>query len=319
MQAPTAKKPARYTVHSSDVLSDNRVNISEEGSEQVIWYKERFLADEEIIEHIMDNATSTLLWTVHKPLRGWYLRLRAPSFPPTSFIALLPVPSSSPYHTPAALIFSCRTNAPVSLPSEPTTSKSSLDSEATLSEQPAASPSHTYPPPASPPSVSISPPSPSSIHSKLDAPPTPRVRSRSQVTQFILTPHSHPVIPKAAEGGVLTRAFRAIKNNTPAHSNSFTLSPLPPMAPAAVPVPPTAAKPHHPHLHHTDLPPAPTPLLTFHDTTPVYAVASASGVLEFDAEDLAELGIDVTFWIAVALTYLEFLGDRESYLAAVTD
>lgn len=57
---------------SSDVLADMRVNISEEGSDRVIWYKasiciigyqadinlagcvkERFLADDEIIEHFV--------------------------------------------------------------------------------------------------------------------------------------------------------------------------------------------------------------------------------------------------------------------------
>ena len=30
-----------------------RVNISEEHSEQVVWYKERFLSDDEIVEHVV--------------------------------------------------------------------------------------------------------------------------------------------------------------------------------------------------------------------------------------------------------------------------
>ena len=61
-----------HTCHSSDVLADMRVNITEEGSERVIWYKasspssvhkadinsagcvkERFLADDEIVEHFV--------------------------------------------------------------------------------------------------------------------------------------------------------------------------------------------------------------------------------------------------------------------------
>jgi len=57
MQPPVSTPPAprtvRYAVRSSDVLSDNRVNVAEEMSERIIWYKERFLADNEIVEHVI--------------------------------------------------------------------------------------------------------------------------------------------------------------------------------------------------------------------------------------------------------------------------
>ena len=64
---------------SSDVLSENRVNVSEEKSERVIWYKvgiirpayrmlnwpshcqERFLTDDEIVEHIVVRSDSTAI------------------------------------------------------------------------------------------------------------------------------------------------------------------------------------------------------------------------------------------------------------------
>ncbi|KAI0061294.1 hypothetical protein BV25DRAFT_774325 [Artomyces pyxidatus] len=319
MQAatPTSSKLVRYTVHTSDVLSDNRVNISEEGSERVIWYKERFLADEEIIEHIVDNATSTVLWTVHKPLRGWYIRLRSPSFPPTTFISLVPVPQSSLYHTPAAMSFSCRTTSPPAA-----SAKSSLDSEVTLSDQTASrSPPHTYPPAATPPAVLVSPPSPSSVHAKLDQlAKAPRPKPRSQISQFLLTPHAQPAVPHSPEGGLFTRALRALKNNAPAHSNSFTLSPLPPTPPTAESTPnPPAAHHHHVHPHLPSLPTPPTPLLIFHDTTPVFTVASTSGVVEIDLEEIGKLGVDLAFWIAMGLAYGEFLADREGYLAAAAD
>jgi len=63
----------------------------------------------------------------------------------------------------------------------------------------------------------------------------------------------------------------------------------------------------------------PAPLLTFHDRTPLLTLASVTGVLEINRAEERILGIDTSFWIAVALAYWEFLEDRESYLAAVSD
>ena len=55
----------------------------------------------------------------------------------------------------------------------------------------------------------------------------------------------------------------------------------------------------------------PAPLLTFEDTTPVFSVSSSTGVFEIRLDDIGKLGVDLGFWIAVALAYCEFLGDRE--------
>lgn len=49
----------------------------------------------------------------------------------------------------------------------------------------------------------------------------------------------------------------------------------------------------------------------FHDQTPVLTVRSLSGLLEIEKAEEEYLGVDTSFWIAVALTYLEFLEDRE--------
>jgi hypothetical protein len=54
-----------------------------------------------------------------------------------------------------------------------------------------------------------------------------------------------------------------------------------------------------------------TPLLVFHDQTPVLTVRSLTGLIEIDKAEESYLGIDTSFWIAVALTYLEFLEERE--------
>ncbi|TRM58297.1 hypothetical protein BD626DRAFT_186768 [Schizophyllum amplum] len=103
---------SRFTVQSSDVLQNFRVNVCPEQSDKVIWYKERYLTDDEIVENLVYNHTNTICWTVHRPKRGWYIRIRAPSFPPNVFIPLVPVPARSPYHADGAISFKSRTNVP---------------------------------------------------------------------------------------------------------------------------------------------------------------------------------------------------------------
>ncbi|KAG0698958.1 hypothetical protein DFH29DRAFT_938761 [Suillus ampliporus] len=300
---------ARYVVQSSDVISDLRINVLEEGHDKVIWYKERFLGDDEIIEHVVHNQTSTICWTIHKPKRGWYIRLRAPSFPLGVSISLLPVPRSSPSYTDAALSFSCRTNA---APTAISQHRMSADSISTV---------HSYPPtpPAAP--IMITPPTPQSISARLEEIPTSPIAaqkraSRPQATtisQFLLAPHSTPHIPGPQPGeqtSFMTRALSMFKSSRPSHAASFTLIPFNQPSPQ----PPGAG-----HRLSQIIPVTPTPLLTFHDRTPVLTAASVTGLLEIDRAEERILGVDTSFWIAVALAYWEFLEDRESYLAAVSD
>ncbi|KAI0702668.1 hypothetical protein C8Q76DRAFT_229982 [Earliella scabrosa] len=319
----------RYIVHSSDVLEDMRINVSEEGSSKVVWYKERFLTDDEILEHIVDNATSTTLWTVHRPKRGWYIRLRTPSFPPGVFIPLLPLPQTSPYHADAALSFACRTNLPptgsASDGRRPPLTKHSTDSEVTLTEG-STREQHSYPPtPPTGPVVVVHPPSPGSVHAKLNSvsmSPPRALRRLSQpllqsaITHFILTPHSRPHIPEATQPvSIFTRLMAVIKNNAPSHSYSFTLSPIP-----GSPTPPTDSPGTTGQAGQAGANPlTPTPLLTFHDQTPVWTARCSSGLIEMDEQQCRVLGVEPAFYVAVALTYLEFLEDRESYLAAASD
>ncbi|KAI0668968.1 hypothetical protein C8Q78DRAFT_978716 [Trametes maxima] len=332
---------ARYVVQSSDVLEDMRINVCPEGSEKVLWYKasrrdqERFLSDDEILEHIVDNETSTLLWTIHRPKRGWYIRVRSPSFPPGVFISLLPLPQTSPYHAEAALAFACRTNLPARTPSSDVRpsalTKHSTDSEVTLTNGSRDS-VHSYPPtPPQGPAVVISPPSPRSVHAKLDSvslsPPLGHGQKRrrpgtvqSAVTNFILTPHSHAHVPQPTQPvSLLTRLMSVIKNKAPSHSYSFTLSPLPGAptpapGPLSPPLPPAEAGPGV-----GANPLTPNPLLTFHDRTPVWTAHCNSGLIELDERQVRVLGVEPSFYVAVALTYLEFLQERESYLVAAYD
>ncbi|KAF7975962.1 hypothetical protein HWV62_8094 [Athelia sp. TMB] len=301
------------------------------------------------------NPTSTICWTIHRPKRGWYIRIRAPSFPPGVYIPLLPVPKVSPYHAEAAISFACRTNISRTLNHDSgqsiTSPKPSTDSDSTLV--------HSYPPSPPTPSVVLQPPSPTSIDAKLQevdissvpvstdpvpsapassAPiPSKRVSQpprppnpASRVTQFILTPHSTAHIPQPESPSLFTRALSALKNSKPSHSSSFTLSPM-----ASTSATPPAQQ--HSLADAVHLPPRPKPLLTFHDHTPILTVRSVTGLLEIEEQDARLLGVETSFWVAVALTYLEFLEEREasakscllalranswllqSYLAAIAD
>lgn len=276
--------------------------------------QERFLSDDEIIENIVDNHTSTICWTIHRPKRGWYIRIRAPSFAPGVFIPLMPVPKVSPNYTDAAISFACRTDVQASSGSP----KLSVDSDATLT--------HSYPPSPQAPSVVLQPPSPKSIDAKLEeisssthnSRPRPSPRP-TQITQFILAPHSSAHVPQPETSSFFTKPLSAFKNSKPSHSSSFTLCPLnAPTAQSSVPEalpapnsPPSSSKSNHfPHV-----PARPTPFLVFHDRTHILTVRSVTGLLEIDHAEEKAMGVQTSFWIAVALTYLEFLEERDVSVA----
>ncbi|KAH8112023.1 hypothetical protein DFH11DRAFT_1609311 [Phellopilus nigrolimitatus] len=323
----------KYVIQSSDVIEDLRIYVREESSEKVFWYKERFLTDDEIIENVVENATSKICWTIHRPKRGWYIRIRAPSFSPNASIPLIPVPASSPFHVEAALSFSSRSN-----PSE----KRTLSPEAALSISSSAPPAesakssmetvtsssetivHSYPPTPSPnpPAALTQPPSPKTIRAKLDqlsslqkmhSPMMPEVR------QFLLAPHSSPHVPQSENTSLIARALSVFKNNKPSHSLSFTMCPLPSLATlrsssVAQQAPPVHVKhsKHHSLARLGELiPSSPPPLAIFHDRTPAWNFGSTTGLLAIDTAMERELGVDRSFWVTVALAYMEFLTERE--------
>ncbi|KAF7370319.1 hypothetical protein MSAN_00663300 [Mycena sanguinolenta] len=300
---PSTPKLARYVVRSSDVLEDLKVNVMLENSDKVVWFKERFLEEEEIVEHFVHNESRRIQWTMHRPRNGWYIRIRSPAFPPGAFIPLIPpLPNSS--HPPGALLFSSRTNIPPVVDALARVSTSTV---------------HSYPP-TPPPAVVVHPPTPASIQTRLEQaqgsqrpqpPPT-------QVTDFVLAPYvGEPVQP--AQMWFFQRAYSMIRSSTAALSYSFTLSRvgMPPSSPsdaAASPLPSPADS-----TVSLAAPVALPPLLTFHDRTPVMMVSTVTGLIEVDQAEERLLGVDSSFWIAVALTYLEFLQEKESYLAALSD
>ncbi|KAF9516727.1 hypothetical protein BS47DRAFT_1340619 [Hydnum rufescens UP504] len=59
------------------------------------------------------------------------------------------------------------------------------------------------------------------------------------------------------------------------------------------------------------------PVLTFTDTTSLLIGSGvASGIIELDHGVARALGVEPSWWIAVALAYVEFLDERDAYLAA---
>ncbi|KAJ7157950.1 hypothetical protein C8R43DRAFT_1180197 [Mycena crocata] len=299
-------KLTRYVVQSSDVLEDLKVNVMEENSDKVIWFKERFLEDEEIIEHLVHNESRKICWTMHRPRNGWYIRIRAPSFPPGAFIPLIPPLPNAP-HPSGALLFSSRTNIPIIPEAEAGSSTSTV---------------HSYPP-TPPPAVVVQPPTPASVQAKLEqAQGKRRHPPPTQVTDFILAPYAPPVL-KPEQTWFFQRALSVIKSHSAGPSYSFTLARVAPPAPVASPPPYPANSPIQSPLDSTvslaaPLVPVP-PLLAFHDRTPVMMVRSVTGLVEIDPAEERALGVESSFWIAVALTYLEFLQEKESYLAALSD
>jgi len=136
----------------------------------------------------------------------------------------------------------------------------------------------------------------------------------------VLTPSSIPPMQQqqAPNASFLTRAFSMLMSHRPSYSRSFTLSRL--LAPGLLSSPP-------PYVSNVPLvpevdgvpPPLRPPLLVFHDRTPFLTVRSLTGLIEIDTKEERSLGVETSFWIAMALSYLEFLEERESYLAAISD
>ncbi|KAE9399408.1 hypothetical protein BT96DRAFT_1019558 [Gymnopus androsaceus JB14] len=318
-------KFTKFKVQSTDVLQEARINVLDEASDEIVWFKERFLAEDEIIEHLVHSSTSTVRWIIHRPgSKGWYIRIRSPSFPPGVFIPLIPVPSKSPLHSDAALSFKSRTNP---------TAMASTSSV------------HSYPPtPPAIPTLSLSPPSPELAPRTLSAEASassaallsksiskPRNPS-SSISEFILAPAVTP--PPSTRESFFSRAINVFRYYEQDISSgySFSLARVavqspPPYAPAlgsgskpnaspAPPIPPSSS----PSPLSTPTCIKALPVLTFTDLTSTFTVnGSVNGMIQLDKLEAEMLGVEPSFWVAVALTYLDFLEDRGSYLASLGD
>lgn len=165
-----------------------------------------------------------------------------------------------------------------------------MESDTTLTDLSSPPMVHSYPP--TPTASSSSPPSPRIPTSQLDGIGRIGRKRQTRISPFLLAPHSLTHVPQPEQQpSFFGRMFSTLRNHAPSHSLSFTLSPI-------------LSSPPQP-------PPTPTPLLTFHDRTPILIVRSVTGLIELDEQVESDLGVDQSFWIAIALTYLDFLEDRE--------
>ena len=221
----------------------------------------------------------------------------------------MPVPQTAQYHAEAALSFSSRTNIPGATAQEEKTHLNSQHDDGDIEASSSAS-IHSYPPFSI--TLSSGERYSSSTSTRLSSISQIPFRSApkpipTQITQFLLTPSSVQPIQQSANPSFFARAFSVLKSHQPSRSNSFTLSRLlasspPPYASSVLLVPEVV----------TDNGPLPLhpPLLVFHDRTPFLTVRSLTGLIEIDKTEEQLLGVDTSFWIAVVLTYLEFLEER---------
>lgn len=217
------------------------------------------------------------------------------------------------------MTFHTRTNIPT-----PPVLLPESSSQFTLQDQESTSSSssiHSYPPTPTA-SISIRPPSPKNEADSSEPKPKKSLRRppksvSSQITQFLLAAHSSQPVEQPETSSFFARALSVLKSHRPSHSNSFSLSRVVPTLPTSPPPPyasmvSIAVQPNQSsiailepqsHIH--------TPLLVFHDRTPVLTVRSLTGLIEIDKAEEGLIGVETSFWIAVALTYLEFLEERQ--------
>ncbi|KAI9434739.1 hypothetical protein F5148DRAFT_990007, partial [Russula earlei] len=154
---------------------------------------------------LQDNANSTVLWEIHRPLHRWYIHLRSPHFPPNIFVSLVPVPASSLNYCPGSLKFSCCTNTITeswactsATLSSHLASHSATDSDMMLTDTSSRqfSLTHTYPPVPTLPSAVILPLSLSTVHAKLDQ----LAQCCLAILHFILSPCTHATTTPVSKG-----------------------------------------------------------------------------------------------------------------------
>ncbi|KAG8824662.1 hypothetical protein FRC17_009042 [Serendipita sp. 399] len=90
-------------------------------------------------------------------------------------------------------------------------------------------------------------------------------------------------------------------------------------------IPPSDQRILRPHYHRSQVAAVrsaavqtPVPILAFMDSTPVLWVTSP-GTFAINMDAIQRPGANLSFQMSVSLAYLDFLWDREAYLAALED
>jgi len=278
-----------------------------------------------------ENSSQRVKWTIHRPVSGWYIRIRSPLFPPRSFVPLMPCDPSEGDPT-MFLAFTCQTRIDMTPPPPayphntqegPLTQTSSMSyppvpptplysptsglcleastsiSHVNASKDTVTSPKSSISAPRSPP------PSFGASEASYNEPPsTLSLLAHAGVTRFIVKPANITTTAPSR----LSFLPAALKSSIFGAGKSFTIQASQEFHP-----PTSSSSAPHPQLAPT------TPVLTFHDITPLIGTRSTSGTIELDHGVARALGVDPSWWITVALAYIEFLDERDGYRAAADD
>ncbi|KAH9821147.1 hypothetical protein DFH28DRAFT_951617 [Melampsora americana] len=306
----------------------------------------RTLTDDEIVESVMDS-TGQVLWTIHKPIRGWYLVIRSPSYTnPRTHIALQPLKLRGPTHEDR-FIFRL---SPIHLPStstsssSPTTDVNSPPTASNMSTRASSSSQTTSHSPLRSSDPFINPGS-AHRHNLKRASTTshnihaPQIVISSSTSTNSTDPTSEDEFP-TADGHVALRLPSSELSNLDdsSHSNThptpnpinsdeptmeidFLLQPLTPAIPLS-----TFGRLIS-FFGETDRSFCCTRpgsasvvenIMSYEDETSMFNL-STKGQLKVRFEALSQYGMPVCFWITIALAYLGFRGDKEAYQAATED
>ncbi|KAA1080139.1 hypothetical protein PGT21_003116 [Puccinia graminis f. sp. tritici] len=252
-------------------------------------YKE--LTHDEIVEGIQDSSGETL-WTIRRPIRGWYLVLRSPmDSNPQSFIALQPKKVTKGKNKRVEFTFRLPTLSLETTPDKPVGNghlrKDSTDSSIKRRN----------------PSVSSSPQSPNRLK------PTHDQQAPSPTTEDLI--HLQPV-EEDVKDQTLFKSFTSLFTNSNQKFQCF-----------AKPLQPTTINDQSVEID-------PTILIDYEDQNSVFGIHN-NGILKIRLKNSLNFklieGIDdvnqnefhCAFWVAVCIAYLGFRADQDAYIAANED
>ncbi|KAF8509457.1 hypothetical protein JB92DRAFT_3119882 [Gautieria morchelliformis] len=188
---PLRRKQSNHSPNTSDVLAEVRVNILEERTDNVLWFKERVMTQDEIVESVVQapcggGGLSTVL-----NVAGIFESDPHPSHKVHSFNLIPPAPKAAPAlvavgtiqtirtpeHLDGKLVFSVRTSWPTPEKASPGKVCMNINSHSYPPAQPVA------PSPSS--SQTLSVPSPHEIKAKVH---TITPQNTTTVTCFVFYP-----------------------------------------------------------------------------------------------------------------------------------
>ncbi|KAG0143314.1 hypothetical protein CROQUDRAFT_673012 [Cronartium quercuum f. sp. fusiforme G11] len=277
------------------------------------------------------DSTGLVLWTIHKPIRGWYLIIRSPSYSnPHTHIALQPLklcgpehddrfifrlkplhipsdglpsasndePLASPLKSPPDHLISPVDSAPMSLAG----SGESLERNTSADSGDADAPEIVVPSSSSPDQ---------SINQRLSSDDSSSSTSLPRPPQLSTDPDS-PHFPSSSTSQLASTSATGAINEL-----DFLLRPSEPEVPLG-----TFSRIlsffGEPSKSFCCLRPGSPTIMSFEDQTSMFNLET-KGELKIWLEPVSQYQMPLAFWVTVALAYLGYRDDKEAYLAATED